>query len=118
MPELTEVELGSMPLKIVDMTSAAMTGVTFAGPCIATGTIEAGRDKTPEGWRLTSILTASIGGQTAGICGCVDYEDNVGHLSAGPASLTLAVPSGHHGKFVVTGGNPKALLITLVKLES
>ena len=111
---MAEIELGARPVASFDLTATPMESVTFAGPCVAICCVTAGPDLAPNGWRMTSIVTGYIGAIEAGSCGAIDFQGSVGHHSLGPATLTIAIPSGHHGKFVVTGGKPKKLTITLV----
>ena len=98
-----------------DRGSNPMEAVTFSGPCIAVGRIDGGGDLDSNGRRVASVLTGYIGADDVASCGSVDYPGSAGHHSTGPASITIAVPLGHKGKFLVTGGKPRIFTVELVR---
>ena len=112
---MAEIQLANQKIAQFDRSNNPMESVTFAGPCIATALMEAGQETNADGWRMTSILSGFVGELKVAECGAVDFAGNVGHHSSGPASLTVAVPSGYHGKFTVTAGKPKSFRVTLVE---
>ena len=112
---MTELALGSLNVITKDLTTAATTEVvTFAGGCIATATISAGKDMGTLG-RQTSIVHGSIDGAEVASAGVIDLEGSAGHNSAGPQSVTIAVPVGSDGEFTVSGGKPSVFKVTLVR---
>ena len=110
---MAEVQLDDKSFAIFDRAATPLEPVTFAGPCLAIGSISAGQDMG-QGGRQTTILTASIDTSTVGQIGAIDY--NVEHNSPGPNSITFLVPVGHHGKFAISGGKPKVYTVTLVRM--
>ena len=111
---MTELALGSLNVVTKDLKTTASEAVTFSGGCIATAMIAAGKDMG-EGGRQTSIVHAFIDEVEVASAGVIDLDGSAGHNSAGPQSLTIAVPVGSRGRLTVEGGKPAIYKVTLVR---
>ncbi len=91
--------------------------VEFAGGCIAIASVTAGKELDDAGQRKTTIVSAFIDETQIAQSGTIDYraEDIARHNSPGPNTLTINVPVGSNGRFVVWAGKPDTFQVTLVR---